>query len=186
MKKLKDNDLGIETMINEYHSFQDKFISHLIDIEKQQILWFYQILTISGAIIGGFVLSKSDRNFIENLALTFLFIFTFTSFYILYYHHTIRAKNIKEGLKDLDRTYSITIPLKILSKKDNLSIKENEQYNFYLNEYKKLVKDSLKMEQLRIEEESEQHIALAPILVMGIFICILCLIFSNQIIDIIG
>jgi undecaprenyl pyrophosphate phosphatase UppP len=187
MKKLNNEDPVLNSLIDQFISFQEKFMSYSYDIEKQQVIWMYHILTISAAIIGGFVLSKSDRNSVENIALSFLFIFTFTSFFMLYYLYTYRAKQIRQGAKDIKRYYSLAISLRILSKKENLSVTEKKLFDKYLKDFKKMIIDTIRLEQLeKQEDESERYIPLAPILVICIFICIICLIFSNQINDLLG
>jgi hypothetical protein len=105
---------------------------------RQNSNWVTQVITVSGTILGGLILTQNLHNLLEIIGLIFLFVTINAGLFLMYYSNKKLSERLIESFATLTDYTTMFLRLKELSTKLNLS--DNEK-----TEITKLQKKLLKM-----------------------------------------
>ena len=190
----KDSDLDDTTkfLIDQVNLLDQQTNSEMAELEKQKFTWLFQVVTIASAILGGFMLTKADRNYLEDIALGVLFVcILFALFFVYKYNKYVRKETVRDALYHRLSLQSI-LRAHELSKKDKLTKEEKaevkrcedfqKKINQFLNKKMSEVSGEIK-EFLKVKKkESGRYINIAYFMLIGIGLAILVLIYADYII----
>ena len=190
----KENDLDDTTkiLIDQMNLQETQFHSEIAELEKQKFTWLFQVVTIASAILGGFMLTKADRNILEDIALGVLFVFIFLALFFVYqYNKHVRKETVKDALyhrlslQSILRAHELSKKDK-LTKKEKAEIKKCENFQKKINQFlnKKMSEvsgDITKILKVK-KKESGRYINIAYVMLIGIGLALLLLIYADYII----
>lgn len=84
-------------LIDQMNLHDAQLHSEMAELDKQKFTWLFQVVTIASAILGGFMLTKADRNILENIALGILFVLIFLALLFVYFYN----KQVREDTSAL-------------------------------------------------------------------------------------
>lgn len=192
MTEETDLDDTTKFLIDQMNHHDQQTHAEMAELEKQKFTWLFQVVTIASAILGGFMLTKADRNILEDIALGVLFVFIFLALLFVYlYNKQVREETAKDSIYRRLSLYS-SFKAHQLSKKDELTKKEKAEIK-KCEDYQKKVSELLDK---RLRESSDEltrilkekpkksgiTITVAYVMLAGIGLAILLLIYADYLI----
>ena len=191
MKERNDIDDTTQLLLSQMDSHQTQFKAQMADLEKQKFTWIFQVVTIASAILGGFMLTKTDRIIVEDIALTTLFLCIFLAlFFIYFYNKRMMEEPSKDSLRYHLRLIS-AMKIHELSKKDNLTGKDKTELKKYRGFERKVhhfigegIKQVSKEMETKLKEEKKSgpYMNISLILLVGVGLSILVLILADYLV----
>ena len=178
MEEENEFDEMTKHILNQIEQHQTRFHTEMAELEKQKFTWLFQVVTIASAILGGFMLTKADRNILEDIALGVLFVCILFALYFVYkYNKYVREETARDSLYHRLSLFS-ALRVHELSKKDTLTTKEKAEIKNYeafqtkVNEFTKKKMSEVSDDITKIlkmkEKKSGITITLAYVMLIGI------------------
>lgn len=192
MADKNDFDDTTKFLLDQINIHNAQVHSEMVELEKQRFTWIFQLVTIASAILGGFMLTKADRNILEDIALGVLFAFIFLALLFVYlYNKQVREETARDSLYHQLSLFA-SFRVHELSKKDELTKKEEDEIKRCEN-YQKKANELLKKKMSEVSEEitkilkgkekhSDKYINISYVLLIGIGLAILLLIYADYLI----
>ncbi len=190
----EENDFDDTTrfIIDQMNLHDAQAQTTMAELEKQKFTWLFQVVTIASAILGGFMLTKAERNILENIALGLLFVLIFLALLFVYiYNKRMRDVTARDSIYRKLSLYSSYKAYQLskkekLTKKEEAEVKKCEHYQNKVFELldRRLSESSRELTRiLKVKENtSDRYINISYVLLVGIGVAILLLIYADYII----
>lgn len=173
-----------KTILDNMRAINDLFVPQFGEALRQKNLWLIQLITIAGAIFGGFILSQQKQMLIVNIGLALLFTVVFIGITLIYRENKNQITLIqKSHLQNIDYWIN-TYNYHYLLKKKNpteLELKRKQESHDFLDKTLKengLLKEDGALGNLS-KKLDDKKIDWNYLLILGFFISILIIIFPS-------
>lgn len=183
-KEKEEFDEFSKTLLDNMKETNELYFSQYSEALRQKNIWLIQLITISGTIFGGFILSQQKQSLTVNIGLGILYTVVFIGITLIYRENKNQITLIQKGIKkNIDYWINAIINYN-LSKKQNLTdieLKRKQESQEYLDNFFKesgFLKEDGTLGNL-FEKLDDKKIDWNYLLLLGFFISILIIIFPN-------
>lgn len=185
MKEEKEEfDEFSKTILDNMRAINELYIPQYGEALRQKNLWLIQLITIAGAIFGGFILSQQKQMLTVNIGLAVLFSVVFIGITLIYRENKNQITLIQKAhLKNIDFNFNAFYYHNLSNKKNltELDLKRKQESQEFLdNSLKEIgfLKEDGTLGNLSKKLE-DKKIDWNYLLILGFFISILIIIFPN-------
>lgn len=184
-----DLPLDIKTILDMSKTYTELFMNEYGQSSREKNVWLIQLITISGAIFGGFILSQNPIEIIVRIGLLLLFIVIIIGLFFIYQENKNQLITIKLAYaKNVDYWSRVITYQDLIKRQNTLNEKERETRKQIEDYFKAFVEEigilkedgSLGNLCEKIAEENKRSWKDRNyILIFGFFLSVLIILFPN-------